>query len=223
MQMDFSIGAVVAALIAGIFSFLGLVISKEQKISDFRQAWIDSLRSDIITYLTNINAITDALALTYKNHAEKVKALSPLYSNLNSATFSITLRLNPDEQHSVQLMECMNAFKMLAADDSKMTASNVRPIEISFIKASKRLLKYEWQRVKRGESVFIISKIIAAIFAALAFLALLAFLSLSFFPNRNTAPPHNSAMEVAAPTARGITDKMTNSPKMQSSSSVSSQ
>ena len=40
---DQAIGAIAAALIAGLISLLGLIISKEQKVSDFRQAWIDAL------------------------------------------------------------------------------------------------------------------------------------------------------------------------------------
>ena len=44
-----AVGAVVAALIAGTVSLLGLIISKEQKTSEFRQAWIDALRNDLIT------------------------------------------------------------------------------------------------------------------------------------------------------------------------------
>jgi hypothetical protein len=38
--------AIVVAIIAGAFSFLGLVLSKEQKISELREAWIDGLRAD---------------------------------------------------------------------------------------------------------------------------------------------------------------------------------
>lgn len=42
-----AIGAIGAALIAATVSLLGLIISKEQKTSEFRQAWIDALRSDL--------------------------------------------------------------------------------------------------------------------------------------------------------------------------------
>lgn len=38
-----SIGAVGAAIIAGFFSIVSLIIGKEQKTSEFRQAWIDAL------------------------------------------------------------------------------------------------------------------------------------------------------------------------------------
>jgi hypothetical protein len=56
---DAAIGATVAALIAGTVSLLGLIISKEQKTSEFRHAWIDALRSDLTAFLTQINAIHD--------------------------------------------------------------------------------------------------------------------------------------------------------------------
>jgi len=76
---DAAIGAVVAALIAGIVSLLGLIISKEQKTSEFRQAWIDALRCDLTAFLTQINAIHDATKVRYVDHAEKVDTLRPLY------------------------------------------------------------------------------------------------------------------------------------------------
>lgn len=118
MSGDISIGAVGAALIAGVVSLLGLIISKEQKTSEFRQAWVDALRSEITAYLTSFNAIADAVGVTYKDQAEKVKALAPLYSQLNQASFAITLRVNPDENRSKAVLACMKRFQQLTADDS---------------------------------------------------------------------------------------------------------
>jgi hypothetical protein len=57
---DQAVGAVAAALIAGLISLLGLIISKEQKVSDFRQAWIDALRSDIAAVITHAQSIHGA-------------------------------------------------------------------------------------------------------------------------------------------------------------------
>ena len=37
--------SIIVAIIAGFVSFIGLVITKEQKISEFRQVWIDALRT----------------------------------------------------------------------------------------------------------------------------------------------------------------------------------
>ena len=55
-----AIGAITAALITGLVSFLGLIISKEQKVSEFRQAWIDSLRSELAALISHANAIHGA-------------------------------------------------------------------------------------------------------------------------------------------------------------------
>lgn len=172
MGGDISIGAVGAALIAGMISLLGLIISKEQKTSEFRQAWIESLRFEITQYLTNLNAIADALTVSYKNQADKVNALSPLYSKLNESSFAITLRVNRDEDRSKALLACMARFAKLAKNDRDMVAAKIRPVEIDFLSASKDLLKYEWNRVKSGEFTFKATKTVSAAIVAGTIIAL---------------------------------------------------
>jgi hypothetical protein len=158
---DAAIGTVVAALIAGIVSLLGLIISKEQKTSEFRQAWIDALRSDLTAYLTQINAIHDATKVKYADHAEKVEKLRPLYLPLNTSTFNILLRVNPAEDISRKLLQAMEAFYALTNDESKLTTENIRAIESEFVTSSQLLLKSEWRRVKSGELTFRIAKLLA--------------------------------------------------------------
>lgn len=158
---DAAVGAVTAALIAGIISLLGLIISKEQKTSEFRQAWIDALRADLTAYLTQVNAINDATKVRYVDHAKKVEALRPLYIPLNNSTFNILLRVNPAEPNSKRLMNAMEAFNELTADEAKLTAENVRAIENEFLASSQILLKAEWRRVKSGERAFRVAKWLA--------------------------------------------------------------
>lgn len=53
--------AVVAALITAAISYISIVVSKENKISEFREKWINELRNEItfaITYTINIQEIT---------------------------------------------------------------------------------------------------------------------------------------------------------------------
>ena len=53
-----AVGAVVAAIIAGLVAFYSLIISKEQTISGFRQQWIDALRADVaalVAYVVGIH------------------------------------------------------------------------------------------------------------------------------------------------------------------------
>ena len=81
--MDFSslsypaVGTICAALIAGLISFVVTVLAKDQKISEFRQAWIDALRSDaaeLARCLENLGRFMDeatAAMLTSQDWSEK--------------------------------------------------------------------------------------------------------------------------------------------------------
>jgi hypothetical protein len=46
------------ALITGSFSLIGLIISKENKTSEFRQEWINFLRNEISDFLSNLKQYT---------------------------------------------------------------------------------------------------------------------------------------------------------------------
>lgn len=160
--MDASVGAVAAAFVAGLISLLGLILGKEQKTSEFRQNWIDILRTQLVNYATNINSITDKLSAGFKDNVDKIASLSPNYTDLNKASFDIKLRVNPEEDESKKLLKAMDDFEKLANNEADFTVDNIKPIEARFIESSKRLLKHEWKRVKRGEPPFIIAKWIAS-------------------------------------------------------------
>lgn len=163
MAATVSVGAIGAAFVAALVSLLSLIISKENKVSEFRQIWIDSLRNEITSYLRSINAIFDALQIQYEDQNEKIATLGPLYSELNSANFMISLRLNPKEKPAKEILRCMSEFQKLFADDENVSLARLRKIENDLLVQSKDLLKIEWKRVKRGEITFIISKFAALI------------------------------------------------------------
>jgi hypothetical protein len=171
---DIGIGAVGAAIIAGLVSLLGLIIGKEQKVSEFRQAWIDDLRKCMIDYLVNINAICDAVRMKKSGRSIDDASLMENYKNLNSANHGITLRVNDDEKESNNLLKSMRDFESIASSNDTLTPDQIRNIEESYIAASKNLLKFEWTRVKRGEKIFVRTKwavgiAIACMFALLMF------------------------------------------------------
>lgn len=158
-----ALGAICAALIAGMVSLLGLIISKEQKTSEFRQVWIDQLRSDLSNYLTSVNSIVDKSSINYRDQAAKIKAMSECYSTLNSSTYNIVLRLNAKEKKSKAVLECIaRMHEVVMGDGSELIPDVVRGIETDLLISSQKLLKSEWNRVKRGEITFVISKLIAA-------------------------------------------------------------
>ncbi|WP_374468381.1 hypothetical protein [Phenylobacterium sp.] len=155
---DISVGAVGAAVIAGLISLLGLVIGKEQKVSEFRQAWIDDLRRCMIGYLVNINAISDAIRLSKSGAAADAQILLSHYKMLNEASHGISLRINPDEKPAKALLEAMRKFEELASSNKNLSPARIQEIEEEFVSASKSLLKFEWIRVKRGEKIFVWTK-----------------------------------------------------------------
>ncbi|HKE96605.1 MAG TPA: hypothetical protein VKB34_20010, partial [Povalibacter sp.] len=61
-QSIVAIATVVASLIAGVFSFVNLTLNKEQKTSEFRQAWIDALRADLSAFFAAARAFARAVA-----------------------------------------------------------------------------------------------------------------------------------------------------------------
>lgn len=152
---DISIGAVGTAIIAGLISLLGLIIGKEQKVSEFRQAWIDELRKCLVAYLVQINAIVDMVRLKRAGKQIDDSALLGSYKALNEANHGIALRVNPGEKPSQDLLEAMKQFEALAGDNSNLTPVSIKNAEIAFLEASKRLLKYEWRQVKRGERTYV--------------------------------------------------------------------
>lgn len=53
-KLYMAIGPIIAAIIGAVVALVSLIISKESKLSEFRQAWIDSLRQEIADFLSNI-------------------------------------------------------------------------------------------------------------------------------------------------------------------------
>ena len=51
------IATVVAALITALIAYINLTLSKEQKTSEFRQAWIDGLRNDLAAFFSSARAL----------------------------------------------------------------------------------------------------------------------------------------------------------------------
>lgn len=179
-----TVGAVGAAIIAGIVSILGLVIGKEQKVSEFRQNWIDELRKCLISYLSNINSIADTIRVQKTGGEFDKSALIANYKLLNEASNGIKLRLNSEEKPSKNLLKAMGRFEALAKDNAKLTPENLMEAEESFIKASKALLKFEWKRVKKGERIFVAAKWIVICFT----IAMIATLAVLYYYNQGQSP-----------------------------------
>src|SRR5688500_13734282 len=59
-QSIVAIATIVAALITAALSYVNLTLTKEQKTSEFRQAWIEGLREDLAAFFAAARAFARA-------------------------------------------------------------------------------------------------------------------------------------------------------------------
>lgn len=159
---DAAIGSIIAAMIAGFVFFLGLVISKDQKISEFRQAWIDALRRDASTLIANANVIAGFRATSGSEVTpyELFKETNKNYMIINEAEASVTMRLNPNEASSKGVLETMKELEAIL-DHSKtnMDYDLLTVTQKRLLVQMNEVFKTEWKRVKRGEPIYLATKV----------------------------------------------------------------
>ena len=203
------IGVVTAALIAGFFSFLNLVISKEQKVSEFRQAWIDKLREDISKYAASINYLASTNELwVSEGTPEALKHFEAMRSTVDAASqvyTSIVLRINPVDgnkkmkQKNNEFLTALNAVKESMRNNSY---AGIKQLLETLTAKAQPILKYEWERVKKGELGYRITRNVAMSIAIVGVISA-AFFALHIYANKpvQVATPSNTAVERDAPQA----------------------
>jgi predicted PurR-regulated permease PerM len=165
------IGLVLAALIAGGFSLLSIILAKEKAVSKFRQAWIDELRSEIASLVAHTMQVTAHPVVVNLNPMGTVGAspISPdLYPRfyaetredsirLNQSMTRIKLRLNPHdpEPESGQVLQLLDDLdKALTNFAQEGFLQRIKGLTDAIENVSQPLLKKEWNRVKQGEQVY---------------------------------------------------------------------
>ncbi len=144
--MNWTSDAIGAALIAGLISVVGLMITNQSKVSEFRQKWINELRDDIASVITHGFAI-------YEWDGKDHKALNKAFSGMHRVTARISLRLNPQEKETTLLLSKMNDMrKVLHTEGAEFEDVNLAAQQLT--QAGQTILKKEWTRVKRGEPVY---------------------------------------------------------------------
>lgn len=168
-QAIVAIATLVAALITGAISFVNLTLTKEQKTSEFRQAWIDALREDLAQFLGAARAFARAVEVLHQfgpDYKSKVpltvsdEKVSDLRHQAAETYCRIQLRLNSSEPEHVELLRLLRR----AIDEQNAMLRNgggidptMKAIEVA-TEYAQPLLKREWERVKRGELPFRIAR-----------------------------------------------------------------
>lgn len=155
---DAAIGAIAAASIAGLLAFLGLIAAKENKTSEFRQAWIDALRLDLSKLISNARAIRGAVAVGYDEKSKLFDATEKFFIEINQVAVAIRLRVNPEEEACQLILAGIAELERLMIDCPAMDLVACRACEEKIIEQAQILLKSEWTRVRRGELIFVLTK-----------------------------------------------------------------
>lgn len=166
-QVVIAIATVIAALITGVIAVVNLTLSKEQKVSELRQAWIDGLRDDLAKFLSAVRAKAVALhdqRTGVVNAGDQESdfiegALAERTAIAQESLYRLKLRLNPSEADHQELERLLDQVVKTYDDLRVPTELNVRKetsLAIDRVTAHARsVLKQEWKRVKVGEPAYV--------------------------------------------------------------------
>jgi hypothetical protein len=184
------VSALLIAFVAGGFSLLGLIIAKEQKTSEFRQAWIDALREDIALYCAKVAIVQAYIDRAVVLDADKLfEDNREEYIAINQSALRIKLRLNASESESDAILRPLKVIEgKLNAEfaDIKMAMPDISAALKKLEKDAPPLLKTEWERVKRGELTYRVAKLCAA----MVFVICLVVAGWSYYPTFRMAVSH---------------------------------
>src|ERR1035437_480359 len=170
-------GSIIAAVIAGIISLLGLIISKETKVSEFRQAWIDSLRAEVAAVITHAQAVHGAYLAKFIDKPTLWQNVREDCVGLNEAWAKVKLRLNPREPKSTDILSALEEHESVFQPDKDQpdkepAFENLDAAEKKLLAATKIVLREEWRRVKWGEPMYRGATLFAGVLVIVGFLLL---------------------------------------------------
>lgn len=177
--------ALAAAWLTAAFAFFSQLNSKHSKVSDFRQDWINNLRSEVSNFISNFNKCVFLQKKRDRNRAQNDEAVRKeldqqfydTYGLLLQNKIMINLRINKND--SDKILKKLNCELLKSLDDAVLALNenkcpNHEAINDSIIDSAGDILKLEWCRVKRGEVGFVITYIICSLILILGVVGLVA-------------------------------------------------
>jgi hypothetical protein len=191
------------ALVGALVSFVGIILSKEQRVSEFRLSWLEALRDDISSLIARALAIHAA----HRNEGGPPVANSQMgmrliedFLEINKVSVRIRLRLNPRKETHKPVILLMNEIEGLFGKGiEKAPFQQIDDLTTRVTNASQQLLRSVWEEVKNGEPAFRVTKWTALGVAIIA-LALLAFgIAFQVSQANRTPPPISKCSQQVAP------------------------
>lgn len=141
------------AIVAGFVTLVVTVLAKEQKTSEFRQSWIDSLRSDVSELAGLAETIIDLAESDVddgKSDGSKfIYDKSQEIIKIQTCIVRIRLRLNPSEHQHI-----LGPLSRIADSEIDQTFAEILSDLELVVSGTQILLKGEWERVKLGEPAY---------------------------------------------------------------------
>jgi hypothetical protein len=141
-----ALGAVIAALVAAF-------IARSVKISEFRQAWIDGLRSDISEFMSKAHEWIDLyIEFNSSSSNEKKGELAPALNRIKYDAFHvlrrIELRFKPDDLEAKALLSALLELLDPAKLSHDSQYASWRKLADGTTLRARHLLKEEWEVTK---------------------------------------------------------------------------
>ncbi len=164
-----AIATLVASLITAAVSFVSLTLTKEQKTSEFRQAWIDGLREELAAFLAAARAFARAVEIlnTFGPDYKEKTALRISDDRVGDFRYQVAeslskiqLRLNPNEPEHKELLRLLR--RAISEQNAMLSGGTGIEATLKAIECAsdyaQPVLKKEWERVKKGELPFRIAR-----------------------------------------------------------------
>lgn len=158
------IGTVAAAIVAGGIARANLIASKETKVSEFRQAWINALRDDLAALFSNTRTLARSVQEFRAPQSDETEKFGIDQTKITAVRHGaaetyhrIRLRLNAGQDDHKELLRLLNA--MMGAQQAYIVNKEgdvAEPIGAVERAASyaEGVLKTEWETVKFGERAY---------------------------------------------------------------------
>jgi len=173
-----AIATVTAAFVAAFVAFVSSVLSKEQKTSEFRYTWLNSVLDDIAKFTGAAESISGAAWSHFKKEGKEqaeafLASAEPQIREMLAAYYRARIRLYPQEHHEV--LKALESLQALFLKGDVPDPAKVDPLVRDIVRVSHEALKAEWRRVKRGETTFRWTKYISLVVIGLAIVIGIAF------------------------------------------------
>ncbi len=167
-------GAVLTTVISASVATIGVIVAKDAKVSEFRQAWIDALREDVSRECAVLQSLNAHMRRVYQREANLLEGVETVYVHqtetseeewqsfyangleANELSTRISLRLDLRTKHNTPKQTHLDLHNLVSEAHALAAKEDTTFVELSShldkvrVKTNE-VLEEAWKRVKHGE------------------------------------------------------------------------